>query len=59
MKSPLQLLIFNRPWKEFRAEVREEAFCGLGKIGRTRIQIDILEDFSSLNSFIFSYLEKD
>ena len=35
----LQLLTFNTPWKEFWAEIRNEALCALGKTGRTGHQI--------------------
>ena len=34
-----QLLIFNTLWMEFRVENRNEAFCALGKTGRTGLQI--------------------
>ena len=37
---PLWPLTFNTPWKEFRMEIRNEAFCALGKTGRTGLQID-------------------
>ena len=32
---PLHLLIFNTPRNEFKVETRNEAFCALGKTGRT------------------------
>ena len=35
----LELLTFDTPWKKFRAEIRKEAFCALGKTGRTCLQI--------------------
>ena len=34
----LPLLAFNTSWKEFRVETRSEAFCVLGKTGRTDLQ---------------------
>ena len=49
---PLQLLTFNTPRKEFRAEIRNEALYALGKTGRTGLQIVgcFLEDFMSSTS---------
>ena len=43
--SPLQLLPFNIPWKEFRVEIRNEALCALGRTGRTGLQVDIFRRF--------------
>ena len=34
----LPLLTLNTSWKEFRVEIRSEAFCVLGKTGRTGLQ---------------------
>ena len=36
--KPLQLLTFNSPWKEFRVQIRNEALCALGKLGRTGLK---------------------
>ena len=36
--KPLQLLTFNTPWKEFRVQIRNEALCTLGKLGRTGLK---------------------
>ena len=36
---------FPRPWKEFRVKIKNEAFCALGKSGRTGLQIDLFRGF--------------
>ena len=53
------LLIFSIPWKEFRVENRNEAFCAQGKTGRTSLQVGIFRSrFYEPNSYISSYVEK-
>ena len=41
MKSPAPVVadLQHSPWKEFRVEIRNEACCALGKMGRTDPQI--------------------
>ena len=36
---------FQRPWKEFRMKVKNDAFCALGKTGKTDLQIDLFKRF--------------
>ena len=55
----LQLLIFNKPWKEFRMEGRNEALCPLGKIGRTGLQIDIFMNWFYESIFLKSHIQKN
>ena len=57
--SLLYLRTFNTPWKEFRAEIRNEAFCALGRTGRTglqKVKIFSGENFINLIFGIFSNL---
>ena len=55
----LLLLIFNKPWKEFRLESRNEALCALGKIGRIGLQMDIFMNwFYESSFFLSSHIQK-
>ena len=59
MKYWLQLLIFNKCYKEFRVEVRNEVYYALRKTGTTGLQTDIFRrGFYEPMSCISSYLEK-